>query len=202
MFKINPCRSCLDKYKDSGCDVNHINKCCYEIAAAFSGWDSINAISGTEMAENCKQCVDKVIRDIGKTPCTLQISQPPIWNQVPHYFPDILYKNKEKGTPTDPVKLVKDSFQECIQMCSSDSSCSSEYPNECKSNCLTDANAIEIHEPYKPPSGKSASPSPATKVVDSTVGVIVRLVLLILIGIVVVGLLIYFIIYKTKPSQN
>lgn len=142
-YKINPCKACLEKF-DRG-DVNNINNCCYDTLTAFSNSTSVNSVRGTEQAKNCIECVGNAMRDIGRNYCNLQLSPPPIWNQVPHYFPGYL----------DNGHSVEDARNLCLKKCDS-------LPNTsiaCKENCVTDASAVvEERETYQACKKKNVSP--------------------------------------------
>ncbi len=127
-YNVNPCKTCLNKFKNGDCDVNNINDCCYDTLAAFLGEGSVNAVRDTPEAKNCIECLQMGIKDMGRTPCDLRLGPPPIWNQTPHYFPQLLSEHQN-------AEIAKDM---CIQKCSSNY-----YPNECNINCFTDYGAVE-----------------------------------------------------------
>lgn len=127
-YNVNPCKTCLNKFKNGDCDVNNINDCCYDTLAAFLGEGSVNAVRDTPEAKNCIECLQRSIKDMGRTPCDLRLGPPPIWNQTPHYFPQLLSEHQN-------AEVAKDM---CLQKCSSNY-----YPNECNINCFTDYGAVE-----------------------------------------------------------
>ena len=51
-FEINPCKACKEKYKNGDCDINTVNSCVAETAAAFAGIPSNNLIKNTTDANN------------------------------------------------------------------------------------------------------------------------------------------------------
>jgi hypothetical protein len=109
-----------------------MNDCCYATLAAFSGATSSNAINNDESANNCKECVQKVMNEMGvfgRTPCDLKLSAPPLWLQSPHYVPSLLNDGK---TPDEARNT-------CMFMCKE-----TRYPNACMENCQTDYDALEL----------------------------------------------------------
>lgn len=136
-YKINPCRACEKKLQGTSCNVNTMNDCCYSTLAAFTGATSSNAINNDEAANNCKECVQKVMDGMGvfgRTPCDLKLSAPPLWQQSPHYVPSLLNDGK---TP-------EEARCECIRICRE-----TKYPRECQANCQTDFDAIEARAARK-----------------------------------------------------
>lgn len=129
-YKINPCKACLDKYSDKDCNINTINDCVTETAAAFKGTLSNNTLSVGEAEENWRQCMNTLIKSEGKTPEDLRIEMAPVWNQVPHFFPDLLSELKNP----EMAKLS------CIDKCSS----LRNNKKTCVQNCITDRNAVEM----------------------------------------------------------
>ena len=127
-YNVNPCKTCLNKFKNGDCDVNNVNDCCYDTLAAFLGEGSVNAVRDTPEEKNCIECLQRAIKDMGRTPCDLRLGPPPIWNQTPHYFPQLLSEHQN-------AEVAKDM---CLQKCSSNY-----YPNECNINCFTDYGAVE-----------------------------------------------------------
>ena len=124
-FSINPCLAAVNKFGD--CDLNDINNKCYETCAAFA--EVVNNTDITdECRKNCQTCVKQSVSSMGRNPCQLRPAVPPIFNQVPHYFPKILYETK------DPVKA----FNQCKKMCSADPM----NTYECIDNCKFDASSL------------------------------------------------------------
>lgn len=131
-YKINPCKACEKKLSGGRCNVNTMNDCCYGTLAAFSGAISSTSINNSEAADNCKACVQKVMDGMGvfgRSECDLKLSSPPLWLQSPHYVPSLL------NDGMDPENALK----ECVKLCND-----TKYPNECKLNCQTDYDAVEI----------------------------------------------------------
>lgn len=135
-YSLNPCDACFNKYKDQGDNVNDINNCCYEIAAAFKGSTSLNSLQGTDAMKSCTECVAKKLKTMGPFPggqnfCTKNINPPPIFSQVPHYLPKLLEK----------AETLDEAVDKCILQCDNTT-----YPEACKENCLTDSSAVVVDD--------------------------------------------------------
>lgn len=143
--EIDPCTACQKRYEKGGCDVNNINNCCYDTLAAFTGAQNVLNIS---KVKNCTECVNKYIRAAGKTTCDLNIDPPPLWNNIPHYFPTLLAETGDKDV----------SLQKCVEKCQGDSL----NRNACILNCQTDYDAVVKvpKTPVKASTGATASVSP------------------------------------------
>lgn len=128
-YNINPCKACFEKYKNGVCDINNINNCCYETLGAFNGWNSINQFRGSQEVKNCEDCVKQMIYSMGKTPCDLRIAKPPLFTNVPNYFPELLAKTN------NPEKAKV----ECLNMCSLEKM----VPLSCSDRCNTQYSALE-----------------------------------------------------------
>lgn len=136
-YEINPCKACWEKYKNSDCNINTINSCVTQTAAAFAGFPSNNVITNTLADTNWEECMHKMMIATGRNPCEFQLNMAPVFNQVPHYFPELLIGN---GNP-------KKALQDCIVKCSSNKM----YKNTCIENCMTDHSALQSitnREPY------------------------------------------------------
>ena len=125
-FNLNPCNACMKKCDPD--DINCINNCCYETQGAFENAWSLNQFRNTPEAQNCVQCVNNSIIAMGRDNCDMRLTAAPIFNEVPHYFPEILNET------ADPEK----SKDMCMAWCKN-----CRYTNECKDNCETDYNAVE-----------------------------------------------------------
>lgn len=123
-FSINPCKGCWDTYGKEYCNINTINSCVTETAAAFSGIPSNNFIRGTDADTNWKECMVKMMAAQGRDPCDFQLSMAPVWTQNPHYFPNLLYTTRNPDT----------AHKKCIEMCKDDKY----HKGECIRNCHTD----------------------------------------------------------------
>lgn len=134
-YTLNPCKACWEKYKRGGCDINTINSCVVETAAAFAGVPSNNAIAGTSANANWEECMEKMMKSIGRTKCDLRLDMAPVFNQAPHYFPAIF---AETGN-------AKKSQRSCMQRCSE----LRHNKKQCIENCVTDQAAVKVKKSSK-----------------------------------------------------
>ena len=125
-FEINPCKAVMKKLASSNCDINTMNNLCYEISRAYG-----NVYGPKVEKELNKRCVEMITdkkKEMGYTPCYMKRpSPPPGFNQVPHFFPSLLYETK------DPTKAYK----KCCEMADK-----SIYPNTSREYCRLDADAV------------------------------------------------------------
>jgi len=171
-YKINPCKACEKKLNGTTCNVNTMNDCCYSTLAAFSGATSSNSIVNDEAANNCKECVQKVMDGMGvfgRSPCDLKLSAPPLWQQSPHYVPNLLNSGK---TPEEARDL-------CMRMCQN-----AQYISECQSNCKTDYNAIE-QPPKTVSDGKNSNISQTKNSININTSVHIFVILFLIIMVAV-----------------
>lgn len=137
LYDINPCEACYQKYKNTDCNINDLNNCCYETLAAFANVSSVNSIRNSQQAKNCVECLKQRMKSMGpfgRTFCDLRLQPAPIIENAPHYFPYFLNEN---NTPDKAYEL-------CINKCKN-----SKYPYECLENCKTDRNAIVYKENFE-----------------------------------------------------
>jgi len=134
-FTLNPCKACWEKYNRGECSINNVNSCLTDTAAAFSGMPSNNFIRGTAAGENWSNCMEKMMKAQGRTPCDFQLDMAPVWNQVPHYFPGFL---AETG---DPEKSQRSCMQSCSEL--------RHNKKACMQNCVVDKAAVEAYNPRK-----------------------------------------------------
>ena len=173
-FKINPCKACWKKYENGDCNINTVNSCVTATAAAFAGIPSNNYIRDTPADTNWEECMEKMMKSQGRTPCDFQLDMAPVWNQVPHHFPTLL---AEQGNP-------KNALDKCLQLCGENRL----HKNECAQNCTTDFNAIESY--VHPTRKNSPKPEHQKKIkLGVWISVITSVVLLMLLA---------FLIYKYK----
>lgn len=128
-FNINPCKACWEKYKRGDCDINNVNSCVADTAAAFSGIPSNNFIRGTNAGENWQNCMKKMMKAQGRTPCDFQLDMAPVFNQSPHYFPSLLAESR------NPQKALSSCMQKCSEL--------RHNPKACMQNCAVDNAAVE-----------------------------------------------------------
>ena len=124
-FEINPCKACKEKYKNGDCDINTVNSCVAETAAAFAGIPSNNLIKNTTDANNnWSTCMEDMMAEQGRTPCDFQLSMAPVWVQVPHYFPTLFAETGDPLTAKNQCLLQcrknMRNMYECIQNCETD----------------------------------------------------------------------------------
>lgn len=146
-FKLNPCKACLKKCDIE--DINCINNCCYETQGAFVDAWSLNQIRNSPDAKNCVQCVNNSIKAMGRDNCDMRLTAAPIFNQVPHYFPNLLKEN------LNPNKAKS----ECLKWCET-----CRYQNECKDNCNTDYDSVEKFKKNDPENPKKTDKKPDKKI--------------------------------------
>jgi hypothetical protein len=125
-FTLNPCSSTMKVCEPN--DINCINNKCFETLGAFENASSLNQFRNSPSANNCNICVENAKAVIGKDDCDLRLTAAPIFNQTPHYFPNILRETQ------DPEK----SKDMCFKWCND---CKNK--NECIDNCRTDYNTVE-----------------------------------------------------------
>ena len=131
-YELNPCEACWQKYKRDERDINTLNNCVMETAAAFADFPNANSI-GTPALNNWNDCMINKMMEIDRTPCDFQLNKPPVFLQAPHFFPRKLYETKNRE------EALKQALEECN---------TSFYPNECRLNCITDYKAVSL--PPKP----------------------------------------------------
>ena len=126
-YKVNPCKAVRTKLRNANCDINTINGLCYEISSAYG--DVYGPELKKKLDNQCREIVSEKKCSLGYSDCYLKRpSPPPIWNQVPHYFPALFKKSQDVGK----------SFRQCCSMCSN-----SKYSDECIDKCSLDSYAID-----------------------------------------------------------
>ena len=144
-YELNPCMACKKKYEEDDCNINLLNSCCTETAAAFSNFSSNLVVSEGPAGPNWATCMLDAMTHMdgpgnpnlvgGRTPCDLNINPAPVWIQQPHFLPQLLEQtngNKEKA----------------LQLCYS--KCNNINSQECQINCTTDYNALVKIVPVLP----------------------------------------------------
>jgi hypothetical protein len=128
-YKINPVNAAIKAHENGDCDIHELNDTCYGVCAAFQGGDSAWTVGG-KCAEQCEELIEwKRKAQYGKSYCDHQRpSRPVIWDQSPHYFPEIYKK----------VRNVPKALAECNAKC-----CGEKLPNQCKQNCRIDSYAVD-----------------------------------------------------------
>lgn len=136
MYELNPCNVCMKLYKDTGPNVNDINNCVYEITRAYERVPNIDSFVKIDSTK-CDKCIALVLKHMGPFPdgltcCDLKVNPPPVYNQVPHYVPELITQNLS----------IEDAKQKCIQMCK----LNTKYVNECINYCKIDAAALSTSQ--------------------------------------------------------
>jgi len=125
-YEINPCKAVRQKLHDSDCDINTMNDLCYGISRAYR--DVYGDDVGKSLDKSCADLISEKKCSNQQTDCYMKRPSPPlIFNNIPHFFPKLL---KESNKP-------RKSYEKCCSMCDN-----SRYPNTCKENCRTDADAV------------------------------------------------------------
>jgi hypothetical protein len=130
-FTINPCKACWEKHKRGECGINSVNSCVTSTAAAFAGIPSSNYLQEAA-SHNWSECMQKMMAAQGRSPCDFQLHMAPVWNQSPHYFPEILAQTE------NPEKAKQMCLQQCAEL--------RHNSRACAENCVTDAAAVESYE--------------------------------------------------------
>ena len=139
-YNINPCKACLQKYKDGDCNINELNDCIVDTATAFSTFPSNNSLRGTPMGQNWQDCIAQKMAALpyvagkARSFCNFQLNVAPRWLQVPHHFPQLLEDTQ------DPDKALKI----CRKMCEND-----RLTETCKETCNRDYTAVVNFSPKK-----------------------------------------------------
>jgi hypothetical protein len=132
-YRINPCKACIARY--GATDINQVNSCCVETAAAFAGESSTNALVGTNAGENCDACLNTSKEALGRSPCDFRLTKAVTWSQTPHYFPDLLYESRNKDA----------SLAKCVSICEEQGG---PLFRQCVDACKIDYDAVEAVERY------------------------------------------------------
>jgi hypothetical protein len=121
-FNINPCFSSVKNSEKL--DINSINNKCYDICSAFS-----DVTNEQCCRNNCDICIKDTVVKMGRDLCEFRPTKPPVFVQVPHYFPGFF---KETNN-------VEESLNRCIKSCDN----LQINNNECIQNCKIDKDAVE-----------------------------------------------------------
>jgi len=127
-FNINPCFSSVKNSEKL--DINSINNKCYDICSAFS-----DVTNEQCCRNNCDICIKDTVVKMGRDLCEFRPAKPPVFVQVPHYFPGFF---KETNN-------VEESLNRCIQTCDN----LMINNNECIQNCKIDKDAVQVSENYR-----------------------------------------------------
>jgi len=126
-FKINPARA-VSKALGKNCAINEANSLCYGVCAAFHGSPDAYSIS-KDCSQQCENLIEEMrLKTWGLPYCYHAGPWKPLIRDAPTFFPN-LYKQ------TRDIKL---SLRKCNELCEN-----TQYPNECKRNCLIQSYAVE-----------------------------------------------------------
>ena len=133
-FEIDPCKSVFNNIiHDNDNNINTMNNLCYEISNAYGKVYGIDTQKKLEY--KCSQMISDRKKQMGKSDCNLRRPPPPpIFNQIPHYFPSLLMQTNNKDI----------AYKKCLNMAKN-----SLYPNTTSQYCRLDADAIITKENYK-----------------------------------------------------
>jgi hypothetical protein len=110
-----------------------MNNLCYEISNAYGQVYGIDTQKKLEY--KCSQMISDRKKQMGKSDCNLRRPpHPPLFNQIPHYFPSLLMQTNNKDI----------AYKKCLDMAKN-----SVYPNTTSQYCRLDADAIITKENYK-----------------------------------------------------
>lgn len=128
-FKIDPVKAAIKAHKNGDSDIHNLNDTCYSVCAAFQGGDSAWTVN-PQCAKKCESLVEcSRESQYGMSKCDhRRPDRPVLWDQTPHYFPD-LYKK---------YKNVENALSQCNMKCKSQN-----LPNQCMQNCRVDSYAVE-----------------------------------------------------------
>lgn len=125
-YKIDPCKAIGEKLRDADCDINTMNSLCYGIAKAYG--DAYGPELEYKLKKQCQALISDKKCTLGYDNCYMRRpTPPPIWNQVPHYFP-VLFKDCED---------VDTAYKKCVSMCGN-----SNNNIECMENCKLEADSV------------------------------------------------------------
>lgn len=115
---LDPCKSCVQKY--GAHDINSLNSCCFTVCKAYlDGTGDVEGYNNCKM--KCNACVQMDTLNYGKTPCTMRLNEPVVWDNVQRPFFRLYKGNKEEA------------LKKCKEVCGN---------LECKENCEMDANSL------------------------------------------------------------
>lgn len=183
-YNINPLKAIEIKYRNSEYpteDLNSVNTDCYGICSAFSG--TTNPYDADpECNAKCKALIDQKRRDLyGVGECDHQQPYLPlIWDQTPNYFPKLM-----KSTMDPELSLAK-----CREYCES---VSPTFKADCLGKCQLQYDSLEKCEGPTDNSVEVSGVTVRDQPIQQTnsklsVGQIVLVVALIIIGLFVFGI--------------
>ena len=129
-YIINPCGACHMRLGED-VNINELNNCVTETAAAFTNFPSNLAVEKGGSMVNWAECMKDAMAKVGRTPCDFQLNPAPVFAQYPHYFPRLLFDLGDRDK----------ALQGCIKECTLNKDSS-----ECFTNCKTDYDAVNLLE--------------------------------------------------------
>lgn len=130
-YIIDPCTACKMKFGNEDVNINELNDCVTETAAAFTQFPTNLAVEKGDAMINWSECMKEAMAKVGRTPCDFQLNPAPVFAQYPHYFPKMLL---DLG---DRQKALEGCVKECKRNNGS---------VECMMNCQTDHDAVTLIE--------------------------------------------------------
>ena len=130
-YIIDPCTACKMKFGDEDVNINKLNGCVTETAAAFTNFPTNLAVEKGDAMINWSECMKEAMAKVGRTPCDFQLNPAPVFAQYPHYFPKMLFDLGDR----------QKAFEGCIRECKRNND-----SVECIMNCQTDHDAVNLLE--------------------------------------------------------
>ena len=130
-YIIDPCTACKMKFGNEDVNINELNDCVTETAAAFTEFPTNLAVEKGDAMINWSECMKEAMAKVGRTPCDFQLNPAPVFAQYPHYFPKMLF---DLG---DRQKALEGCVKECRR---------NKDSVECITNCKTDYDAVSLLE--------------------------------------------------------
>ena len=130
-YVIDPCTACRMKFGNEDVNINKLNSCVTETAAAFTEFPTNLAVEKGDSMINWSECMKEAMAKIGRTPCDFQLNPAPVFAQYPHYFPKFLFDLGDR----------QKAFEGCVKECRRNND-----SVECITNCQTDHDAVSLLE--------------------------------------------------------
>ena len=130
-YIIDPCTACKMKFGNEDVNINELNDCVTETAAAFTEFPTNLAVEKGDAMINWSECMKEAMAKVGRTPCDFQLNPAPVFTQYPHYFPKMLFDLGDR----------QKAFEGCVNECRRNND-----SVECITNCKTDHDAVSLLE--------------------------------------------------------
>lgn len=139
MLKLNPCNSVINFLKNNNeLGPNSTNNLCFQVCNDWLG--SENTVAGTQCYNNCKDCMLPFIKQRGKDICSLDYKVPPIWKNIPSFFPNEFRNSINEASPNSDLETIKKiAYKKCKNKCKNHSKLNL---IECNELCKLDMDAI------------------------------------------------------------